>query len=260
MRDLLRSIVAEKRAALARRHGSRELRALLDGAPPAPRDFRATLAAPGLSIVAEIKRRSPSAGPLRADLDPGPLARALEAAGAAALSVLTEPVWFGGSPADLGAARAATRLPVLRKDFLLEPSEMRESRLLGADAVLLIARILGPSQLDELVAAATAVALACVVEAHDERDLVRAIDCRAPVIGINGRDLDTLRVDLDGALSLRARVPHDRLTLAESGVRTRADARAVAARGFDAVLVGEALMRAADPGAALRELAGGAAP
>jgi len=260
MRDLLRAIVADKRAALERRRGSREHAALLDGAATTPRDFCAALAAPGLAIVAEIKRRSPSAGALRLDLEPAPLARALEAAGARALSVLTEPTWFGGSAADLVATRAATCRPVLRKDFLLEPAEMRESRLLGADAVLLIVRILGPGQLDELVAAADEAALHCIVEAHDERDLERAIDSRAPVIGINSRDLDTLRVDLDGALALRTRVPRDRLVLAESGVRTPADVRAIAAGGFDAVLVGEALMRASDPAAALRELGGEAAP
>jgi indole-3-glycerol phosphate synthase len=251
MRDLLRSIVDAKRAARASRPGDR----LVDRTPPGPpRDFGRALDASGLAIVAEIKRRSPSAGALRTDLEPTSFARIFESAGAAALSVLTEPSFFGGSLDDLVAARQTIGLPVLRKDFLLDPSEIEESRRAGADAVLLIARILGPGQLDELAAAADEAGLTYVVEAHDERDLARAIDHPRAVIGINSRDLDTLAIDLDRALALRSSVPAGRRTLAESGVRTRAQLRRVAERGFDALLVGEALMRAADPGAALAEL------
>ena len=250
MRDLLRSIVAGKRAALASQPRTPNREAF-----GPVRDFERSLATSGLAIVAEIKRRSPSAGALCPDLEPGTVARILESAGAAALSVLTEPTWFGGSLDDLETARRATGLAVLRKDFLLDPREIDESRSRGADAVLLIARILGPGQLEELAAAAHEAGLGCVVEAHDEKDLARAIDCPHAVIGINSRDLDTLAIDLERALALRSRVPEGRLTLAESGVRTRDQACRVAQHGFDAVLVGEALMRSPDPGATLRELA-----
>ncbi len=255
MRDLLRSIVDAKRAARTSRPADRLADRLADRTPEGPpRDFGRALDAPGLAIVAEIKRRSPSAGALRTDLEPSSFARIFESAGAAALSVLTEPSFFGGSIDDLVAARRTTGLPVLRKDFLVDPSEIEESRRVGADAVLLIARILGPGQLDEMAAAADEAGLTYVVEAHDERDLARAIDQSRAVIGINSRDLDTLAIDLDRALALRSSVPTGRRTLAESGVRTRAQLRRVAERGFDALLVGEALMRAADPGAALAEL------
>jgi len=260
MRDLLRSIVADKRAALASRRTSEARLPRSDFDPPPPRDFLAALRSPGVQVVAEIKRRSPSAGRLREALDPAVLAPALEAAGAAALSVLTDGPRFGGSPEDLVAARAATRLPVLRKDFLLDPCEMRESRQLGADAVLLIVQILGPGQLGELVAAAAEAGLVAVVEAHGVVDLHRAIDCGAPVIGINSRDLDTLEVDLPSALRLAALVPTARVAIAESGIRTRGDALAVARSGFDAMLVGEALMREASPAAALARLLGRDAP
>lgn len=249
MRDLLRSIVEDKRARLA----SRRAETFERQAFGPPRDFARALRTPGLAIVAEIKRRSPSAGALRMDLEPGAVARTFESAGAAGLSVLTEPCYFGGSLDDLTSARASCSLPVLRKDFLIDPSEIEESRCAGADAVLLIARILGPGQLEELAAAAVEARLAFVVEAHDERDLARAIDCPRSIIGINSRDLDTLEIDLERALALRTRVPAGRITLAESGVHTRAQARRVAESSFHGLLVGEALMRAEDPGAALRE-------
>jgi indole-3-glycerol phosphate synthase len=251
MTDLLRAILADR---AAERRPRRRNPGTRGPDPGPPRDFRAAIAAEGLSIVAEIKRRSPSAGRLRSDLDPAELAQALASAGAAALSVLTEPRWFDGSVADLVLARAATSLPVLRKDFLLDPEEVLESRLLGADAVLLIVRILGPGQLDESVRAAEEASIASVVEAHDERDLERAVASRATVIGINSRDLETLRVDRERALALRSRVPPGRLVLAESGVRTAAEAHAVRAHGFDGLLVGTVLMRAANAGAMLREL------
>ncbi len=260
MRDLLRSIVEDKRATLARRRASVEWQVALDGDPPPPRDFLGALRSPGTRIIAELKRRSPSVGPLAEDLEPATVARALEGAGAAALSVLTDGPRFGGSTADLAAARAATGLPLLRKDFLLDPREMRESRQAGADAVLLIVRILGPQQLPDLVAAAAEAGLVAVVEAHGESDLGRAIDCGAPVVGINSRDLDTLEIDLEAALRLGALVPHDRLRLAESGIRTREDVRAVERAGFDAMLVGEALMRDESPATAFARLLGEGAP
>jgi indole-3-glycerol phosphate synthase len=256
MRDLLRRIVDDKRAARARRRASADWHAALDREAPPRRDFVAALRAPGTRIVAEIKRRSPSAGPLREDLDPAAVARTLEEAGAAALSVLTDGPHFGGSLADLAAARAATRLPVLRKDFLLDPEEMRESRRIGADAALVIVRILDPDRLAELLSAATEAGVIAIVEAHGERDLDRAIASSAPVIGVNSRDLDTLEVDLTRALRLGARVPRDRATIAESGIRTGDDVLAARRAGFDAVLVGEALMRGPSPAAALAALLG----
>jgi len=223
-----------------------------------PRDFAAALRSPGLSVIAEIKRRSPSRGAIREGLNPAEIAREYAAAGAAAISVLTENRWFGGTDDDLKQARDAAPLPLLRKDFTIDEFQVCEARSIGADAVLLIARILTDAELCSLLASANAAGLASLVEVHDERELERAIGAGATIIGVNHRDLDTLKIDLDAGLRLRSKVPAGTLAVAESGIHTAEDVRRVADAGFDAMLVGESLLRAASPGEKLRELLGAA--
>jgi len=228
----------------------------------APRGLLGRLAAPGLHLVAEVKRRSPSAGPIAADgEDIVARARAYEAGGAAAISVLCEPHWFGGSIDDLVAIREAVAVPVLAKDFVVEPSQLRLLRAAGADLVLLLAALHPPKRLAGLVDRSLALGLEPLVEAHDERELRTALGTSTRLIGLNNRDLRTLEVDVERAGRLRALVPDDRLVIAESGVHDAATVAGWRAAGFDAALVGEALMRAADPTAAARSfVAAGAAP
>lgn len=223
---------------------------------PAPVDLEAALRAPGTSLIAEVKRASPSAGAI-AEADPAERAAAYERAGAAAISVLTEPRHFDGSLADLRAARRATSLPILRKDFVVHPSQVLESRASGADAILLIAAALSAAELAELQAAAGDLGMRCLVETHSQADLDRALQADARVIGVNARDLESLQVDPGRALATLARVPDDRVRVFESGVRTREDVRRAEQAGADAVLVGEALMRATDPAAKIAELLAG---
>jgi indole-3-glycerol phosphate synthase len=223
--------------------------------PPA-RDFGEALRArPGPTVIAEVKRASPSAGEI-ADADPRAQAAAYERAGAAAISVLTEPHHFHGSMADLRSVHLVTRLPVLRKDFLVHPAQLMEARAGGADAALLIAGAVTAAELRALLATANDLGLATLVEAHGEADLADAVESGAPVIGVNARDLETLAMDEDAALKLLATVPADRVRVFESGIRSREQVERAAAAGADAVLVGEALMRAGDPGAALSDLLG----
>jgi indole-3-glycerol phosphate synthase len=225
-------------------------------AMPAPRDLPGAIRArrPD-AVIAEVKRSSPSAGAI-ADVDATDQARRYERAGAVAVSVLTEPRHFDGSLADLRAVRTATRTPVLRKDFLLHPSQLIEARAAGADAVLLIAAAVSEPELKALVASAVDLGMAPLVEAHAEEDLDRALATEAELVGVNARDLESLEVDVDRALRLLRRVPDDRLAVIESGISTRADVERVVEAGAAAVLVGEALMRAEDPAAKLRELRG----
>jgi len=233
------------------------LMALALGLPPARPFERSLLAAGAPAVIAEIKRSSPSAGKI-AEADPAARARAYEAAGAAAVSVLTEPLHFDGSLADLRAVHLAVGVPVLRKDFFVHPSQVIESRVEGADAVLLIAAALSGSELKALIAAAADLGLGALVETHSEADLEKALATDAPVIGVNARDLETLEVDAARALALLGRVPEDRIAVLESGIASRADVERAGAAGASAVLVGEALMRAEDPAATLRELRGAA--
>jgi len=221
--------------------------------PPAwPRPHRGGRVA----VIAEVKRRSPSAGAIAPGLDPARLAAAYAAGGAAAISVLTEASFFGGSLDDLAAVRGAVPLPVLRKDFLLDPVQLFESRAAGASAVLLIVRALDPALLRELSALARALGLARLVEVHTalELDLAAALDPEA--IGVNSRDLDTFAVSLDGIAPLLRAVPAHVLAVAESGIGGADDVARVAGWGADAVLVGTAVARAADPARAVAALAG----
>lgn len=200
-----------------------------------------------LRVIAELKRRSPSAGAIREDLDPVDAARQLESAGAAALSVLTEPDFFGGSLDFLQEVRTAVDLPLLRKDFVLDPIQIVEARAAGADAILLLAVALDDDAIRRCADEATRWGLDVLAEAHDDRELDRLVALELPVIGVNARDLTSFEVDLPRALERCARVPKDRIVVAESGVRTREDADRVASTAVDAVLCGEGLMRPGTP-------------
>lgn len=231
------------------------LMALAMKRPPARGFERALREAARPAIIAEFKRASPSAGEI-ADVDLAERARAYEAGGARAISVLTEPTRFGGAMADLEAARLACTLPVLRKDFVVHPVQVIESRAFGADAVLLIAAALTELELKALLSATADLGMDALVETHSREDLDKALATDAPVVGVNARDLETLEVDVDRALGLLPVIPADRLAVLESGVSTREQVDRAIEAGARAVLVGEALMRAADPGAIVRELRG----
>ncbi|HKC11740.1 MAG TPA: indole-3-glycerol phosphate synthase TrpC [Vicinamibacteria bacterium] len=223
--------------------------------PGPPRSFARALARPGgPRLIAEFKRRSPSRGVIREELAPSTVAQAYEAAGAAALSVLTEPEFFGGRLEDLSQARGATSLPTLRKDFVIDPYQVWEARSAGADAVLLIAAALSDSELLGLLGTATQADLDALVEVHDAAELDRALKAQARLVGVNNRDLKTLEVSLETALGLGPRIPDDVVAVAESGIQTGADLKRLHEAGFDAFLVGEHLMRAPDPGSALAAL------
>lgn len=219
------------------------------------RGFADALARPGLSVIAEHKRRSPSAGPIREDLSLEEVVAAYERGGAAALSILTDGPSFGGSLDDLRAARAAAALPLLRKDFVVDPYQVHESFAAGADAILLIVAALPARELAALHAEALALGLSVLVEVHDAGELDTALELEAPIIGINNRDLKTLEVDTNRTFELLGHLAGRALVVSESGFRSRAQLDELAAAGVDAVLIGEALMRAADVEAACRELA-----
>lgn len=223
---------------------------------PPTRGFAAALTAGDrVAVIAEVKRRSPSKGDLAADLDPAGLAGDYAAGGAAALSVLTDGGFFGGSAADLAAARAAVGLPVLRKDFTVGERDVCDARLMGADAVLLIAAALDDAELGACAALAAEIGLDALVEVHDEAELGRALAVGATLIGVNQRDLVTFAVDTDRAVRVAGRIPEGVVAVAESGIGGPEDARRLADAGYDAVLVGESLVRSADPTSAVRALA-----
>lgn len=223
------------------------------------RDFAGALAGgEGVAVIAEVKRASPSKGNLAPDLDAARVAADYEAGGAAALSVLTDREFFQGSVDDLRTARAATALPVLRKDFTVGPADVLDARCMGADAVLLIAAALSPEELDELMALANSIGLQALVEVHDEQEAARAVTGGASLIGVNQRDLYTFDVDTDRAVRVARMLPDEVVRVAESGIRDGDDVRRLGQAGFDAVLVGEALVSSPDPAAAVRSLRSGA--
>ena len=223
---------------------------------PAPPSFGAALLCERVALVAEVKRRSPSAGSIRADLDPAEHAERFARHGAAAVSVLTDGPFFGGSIADLEAVVARVRVPVLRKDFILEETQILEARAAGAAAVLLIVRALSEARLRVLLGFAAAAGLDALVEVHTAAELESALAADARIVGVNSRDLDTFRIDVDAAWTLLGSVPFDRVAIAESGMASVADVERAAAAGADAVLVGTALSAAADPAAQVAALAG----
>lgn len=259
MTNALTPIIAQTRDAVARRRAQastatveRQARDRLAADPP--RGFAAALGRPGLSIIAEHKRRSPSAGTIREDLELPDVVGAYERGGARALSVLTEEASFGGSLADLSAARAASALPILRKDFIVDPYQVPEAAAAGADAILLIVAALDPGQLAELHAQAGGFGLDALVEVHDESELEVAAAIEPAIIGINNRDLTTLHVDPERTFQLLGGIPAGTLVVSESGWRTPAQLERLHGAGVDAVLIGEALMRAPDVEAACRTL------
>ncbi|HMI80852.1 MAG TPA: indole-3-glycerol phosphate synthase TrpC [Solirubrobacterales bacterium] len=221
------------------------------------RPFNEALVRPGLSLIAEFKRRSPSAGQIAAEgVEVAAQAAAYERGGAAALSVLTDERHFGGSLADLRAARAACGMPILRKDFLVDPYQLYEAAVNGADAVLLIVAALGDEDLRELHREARAIDLDCLVEVHDAEELERALEAGAEVIGINNRNLDDMSVDVGTTYELMPDVPAGKTVVAESGISGRGELEELERVGVDAVLIGSALMAAEDPEAKVRELTG----
>jgi indole-3-glycerol phosphate synthase len=223
--------------------------------PGAHRQFTASISRPGgVNVIAEFKRRSPSRGIIREDLHPVYVAQGYEIAGAAALSILTEEQFFAGSLDDLQQARQGTLLPTLRKDFIVDPYQVWESWVAGADALLLIVAALSERELKTLFEAATEAGIEALVEVHDAQELARALELGARVVGVNCRDLRSMEVSLETAITLAPLVPEDVVAVAESGIRSGADVRRLRDAGYDAFLVGEGLMESPDPGAALEKL------
>ena len=220
----------------------------------APRDFVGALRARKPAVIAEIKKASPSRGVLRENFDPAAIAASYERAGAACLSVLTDRQFFQGDASHLALARSACALPVLRKDFVIEPYQVYESRAAGADCILLIAACLQRDEMLELERAAKRLAMAVLVEVHDASELEIALALETPLIGVNNRDLKTFETRLETTLDLLPRVPRGRLVVTESGILSSEDVERMRAEGVEAFLVGEAFMRAPDPGAALKRL------
>lgn len=262
MPDILRKILAHKaREVAARADAVSRAELLARCAQRAPtrgfaRAIAARIAVGHAAVIAEVKKASPSKGVLRADFDPVAIARSYEQGGAACLSVLTDNEFFQGSDADLVAARAACGLPVLRKDFVIDPYQVYEARALGADCILLIVAALTDAHMQALAALAHDLGLDVLVEAHDAEELERALALNTQLVGINNRDLRSFKTTLATTLDLLSRIPAGRIVVTESGIETRADVAAMRARGVQAFLVGETFMRAREPGAKLKELFG----
>ncbi|HEY3246704.1 MAG TPA: indole-3-glycerol phosphate synthase TrpC [bacterium] len=255
---ILDEIVAHKKEEVASRKSRlspRDLAAAVEDVAPAP-DFAAALAAPGLSVIAEIKGASPSAGPIRETFDPVAIAGAYAAGGAVALSVLTDARYFHGSWDALAQVCRASTLPVLCKEFVIDPYQIDEARRSGAAAVLLIAAVLDGAQLRNFLGSARERGLSALVEVHTPDETAVAVDAGADIIGINNRDLQTLRVDVQTTAHLRPMIPPGVLVVSESGFARRSDVQQVEQVGVDAVLIGTALMASSDPAATLRELRG----
>lgn len=247
-------------------HKQSEVKSLLAGAgdleqraadrKPDRRNFLESLRSHRPAVISEIKKASPSKGLLQPDFDPASIARQYELGGAACLSVLTDARYFQGALDDLANARAATRLPALRKDFTIHPVQIHEAAVNGADAILLIAAVLEPSELRHFREIASSLGMAALVEVHDEEDLRRAMDSGAEIIGVNNRNLETFEVTLETSLRLSDKMPADVVRVSESGISTRSDIDLLRGAGFDAFLIGESLMKSSDPTAALRALLG----
>ena len=256
--DILKAIIAERRSDVVNARRSVPVSALEDKAKNRVyRSLAASLALPGTRIMAEVKKASPSAGQLVRNYRPGLTARAYEQAGAAAISVLTEPRHFMGDVRHLHEVRNATNLPVLRKDFICDVYQLHEAAAWGADVVLLIVAALEKQELNGLCLAARAMGLEVLVESHSEDELDTALALEGAIIGVNSRDLKTLTTDLAVARRLAERIPRDRIAVAESGIKTRQDIVDLQAAGYRGFLVGETLLRSSDPAAALRTLLGG---
>lgn len=258
--DILQKILKRKAEEVSARSAALPLREMSQRAAgaPAPRGFVAALEANirrgEAAVIAEIKKASPSKGVMRADFRPAEIAQAYERAGAACLSVLTDRDFFQGDDSDLQQARVATRLPVLRKDFTIDAYQIYEARALGADCILLIVAALGDAELREFTGLAAHLGMDVLVEVHDDDELERALQLDARLIGINNRNLRTFETALSTTLGLLDKIPHDRIVVTESGIHTQEDVALMRRHGVHAFLVGEAFMRAADPGAELVRL------
>jgi indole-3-glycerol phosphate synthase len=254
--SVLQRILEVKRGEIAAAKQHSPLSSIENRAHAAPpvRDFVAALRARKPAVIAEIKKASPSRGVLRADFDPAAIAKSYEKGGAACISVLTDRQFFQGDAAHLAAARAACALPILRKDFVIEPYQVLESRAFGADCILLIAACLTKDQMIELESVAASLGMAVLVEVHDATELEAALALRTPLIGVNNRNLKTFETRLETTLELLPRIPPSRLVVTESGILAVADVSRMLSAGVDTFLVGEAFMRSPDPGAALASL------
>jgi indole-3-glycerol phosphate synthase len=255
---ILDDIVAVKRREVAERKQTTPFPALtatIGGMPPT-RDFRQAIGGGNCEIIAEVKRRSPSRGIIREDFDPVRIAGEYERHGAAAVSVLTDETFFGGSHADLTAVKGAISLPVLRKEFIIDPWQIHETRAIGADALLLIAAILGENQLREYRELAASLGLASLVEIHNREEMKVALSSGAEIIGINNRDLKTFKTDIGTSLTLAPLVPAERIVVSESGIRSRAEIETLMKAGVRTFLIGEVLVAAPDRGEKLREFLG----
>ena len=265
MPDILQRILAVKAKEVAAAKTQRPLSAMriAAAAMPEPRDFagalRAKVAAGEAAVIAEIKKASPSRGVLREDFDPAAIAASYAGHGAACLSVLTDQQFFQGSADYLRSARAVCSLPVLRKDFMLDAYQVYEASAMGADCILLIVAALNPRRMQELAAIATDLGMAVLVEVHNSVELDRALELKTPLIGVNNRNLHTFETRLDVTLGLLKRIPPDRTVITESGILQPADVSLMRDNGVDCFLVGEAFMRAPDPGAELARLFGASA-
>jgi len=251
---ILDEIVAHKRTELAARKREQplaELKSRLNDAPK-PRGFADALSQPGLSVIAEVKRKSPAKGVLNQSVDPGEQASLYADAGARAVSVLTDQRYFDGTNADLEGVRSRVELPLLRKDFTIDEYHVYEARAIGADAILLIVRAIEQGELTDFQALAHELGMDVLVEVHNEGELERALAAGTQIVGINNRDLGTMQVDVATTRRLRPLVPSGVTVISESGIRSPEDVRAVTAAGIDGILVCEALMSAGDPGATLR--------
>lgn len=258
--DVLKKILARKAEEVAERQSRvplNELKARLGDAAPL-RDFvgaiRRKLAAGESAVIAEVKKASPSQGVIRADFDPSAIAESYERGGAACLSVLTDSDFFQGSDGYLQQARNACALPVLRKDFMIDPYQVYEARAIGADCILLIVAALGDEQMATLAGVADELGMSVLVESHDGRELERALRLTTPLVGINNRDLRTFKQSLNTTIDLLPRIPADRIVVTESGIHTPQDVALMRCHEVNTFLVGEAFMRAADPGSKLAEL------
>jgi indole-3-glycerol phosphate synthase len=256
---ILDEILAHTRPEVAERKRVRPLPPLPTALPQA-RPFGHALRQPGVAFIAEIKRKSPSGGELRAGASAADLAAMYVSAGAAALSVLTDAAYFGGKDDDLVAARRVSGLPALRKDFVVDPYQLYEARALGADAVLLIVRALSDAELRELLELTHGLGIEALVEAHSADEVDRALHAGARIVGVNNRDLDTLVTDVSLAPRLRPMVPPECVFVAESGISQPEQVAALLAAGVDAILIGESLLRSPHPGAKLRSLVDAGAP
>ena len=258
--DILQKILAVKAEEVTAGCAARplkQLRAEVEGAPEL-RDFlgalKATLQAGRAAVIAEIKKASPSQGVMRAQFDPAAIAKAYAAAGASCLSILTDRQFFHGEPEYLRQGRGACGLPVLRKDFIIDPWQVYESRLMGADCILLIVRALGDAQMAELAGLAADLGMDALLEVHNGEELDRALALKPPFVGINNRDLASFHTDLGNTLGLLPKIPADCLVVTESGIKSRQDVQHMRRHGVHGFLVGETFMRAEDPGAKLAEL------